>query len=136
MDAPAGAQGGVKAIGAGKYYTVAAKDDGTVLAWGLNDFGQATVPESLAGAIAISVGYFHTAALIGTGAFLKARPGDNEIILSWSTNAVGFILQSAPDLTSPVTWTDSPAPPAILGAQFTVTNSLSHSAQFYRLRQP
>jgi len=67
---------------------------------------------------------------------LKARPDGNELILSWPTNAPGFRLQSTLDLTPPVTWLDSAGVPAVIGTHFTLTNSPSGAARFYRLRNP
>ena len=66
---------------------------------------------------------------------LNSKPSGNDLILSWPTNAVGFTLQSTPDLTPPVTWIDSTNPRVVIGAQFTVTSTPSGSAQFYRLRK-
>jgi len=55
------------------------------------------------------------------------------IILTWSTNAVGFTLQSTTNLLSPAAWvTNSPAPVVIAG-QNTVTNPITGPQQFYRL---
>jgi len=34
-------------IAAGQYHTLALKSDGTVVDWGDNSYGQATVPDSL-----------------------------------------------------------------------------------------
>jgi hypothetical protein len=67
---------------------------------------------------------------------LTVRPSANELILSWPTNAVGFALQTTFSLTPPVIWMDFTNPPAVIGAQFMVTNNLSKLAQFYRLRKP
>src|SRR5690348_2836359 len=39
---PLAAQSGVKAIAAGEAHTVALKNDGTVMAWGWNVYGQVT----------------------------------------------------------------------------------------------
>jgi hypothetical protein len=66
---------------------------------------------------------------------LEGRPNGNKLILSWPTNAVGFKLQSTLDLTPPVTWLDSTSVPAVIGAHFTLTNTTSGGAQFYRLRK-
>ena len=66
---------------------------------------------------------------------LNARPNGNELILSWPTNAPGFTLQSTLDLTPPVTWVDSTSAPAVSGAHFTLTNTTTGGAQFYRLRK-
>ena len=55
------------------------------------------------------------------------------IVLTWSTNAVGFTLQSTTNLLSPAAWvTNSPAPVVIAG-QNTVTNPITGPQQFYRL---
>jgi hypothetical protein len=67
---------------------------------------------------------------------LNVKPSGNELILSWSTNAAGFALQSTLKLTPPVVWIDSTNPPAVIGGQLTVTNSLSGPARFYRLKKP
>ena len=71
---------GVKAISAGDSHTVALKNDGTVLAWGLNSYGQlgdGTSTDShtpvqvsgLTGITAISAGESHTVALKNDGTF-------------------------------------------------------------------
>jgi len=133
---PAGLSG-MTAIAAGSQHTVALKTDGSVVSWGLLD--QTTVPAGLSGVTAIAAGWGHTVALIGTVLplpSLNARPNGNELILSWPTNAVGFTLQSTPNLASPVAWIDSTNPPASIGTQFTVTNTTSGPAEFYRLRKP
>ena len=143
---PVAAQSGVTAIAAGNFHTFALKNDGSVVAWGSLD--QTAVPAGLTGVTAIaevgendpSLGHLlHTVALIGTVPLLpslNARPNGNELILSWSTNAAAFTLQSTLNLTPPVTWMDSTKSPALIGAQFTVTNTLTGSGQFYRLRKP
>jgi len=66
---------------------------------------------------------------------LTIIPSSANVILTWSTNAIGFTLQSATNLDSPVVWsTNSPAPIAISG-QNIVTNPVSGTRQFYRLSQ-
>jgi uncharacterized repeat protein (TIGR03803 family) len=55
-------------------------------------------------------------------------------IFSWPTNATGFTLQSTTNLGSPVWTTNSPAP-VVLNGQNTVTNPISGTQQFFRLRQ-
>jgi hypothetical protein len=87
---------------------------------------------------AIAAGHFQTVALIGGVPLLpalKVRPNGNELILSWPTNAPGFTLQSTLDLTTPETWLDSTNAPAVIGTHFTLTNTPSGGARFYRLRK-
>ena len=67
---------------------------------------------------------------------LIAKPGANAMILSWPADAAGFKLQSTPNLTQPVIWVDVTNLPAVIGAKFTVTNTISGGAQFYRLSKP
>ncbi len=108
-------------------------------AWGDNCCGQTTIPVTAqSGVTAIAAGGVHTVALIGTVILLPSlntRPNGNKLILSWPTNAVGFTLQSTRNLNPPVIWIDSATSPVVPGTQFTVTNTTSGSAQFYRLRK-
>jgi len=154
---------GVTAVAAGWGYSVALKNDGTLVAWGDNSLGQITgIPQTdtsyavpndtsfataspvtlggrvLSGVTAIAAGPYHTVALIGGVPLrpsLNARPNGDELILSWPTNAPGFTLQSTPDLTPPVTWTDATGEPAVIGTHFTLTNTASGRAGFYRLKK-
>ena len=51
-------------IAAGIYHTVALKNDGTVVAWGNNSYGQCTVPADLSGVTQIAAGVYHTVVLV------------------------------------------------------------------------
>jgi hypothetical protein len=62
-----------------------------------------------------------------------ARAGGN-VVIAWPTNFVGYSLYSATNITSPVTWSVVPQPPAIVGAMFTVTNSILPPGSFYSLK--
>ena len=66
---------------------------------------------------------------------LKITLSANNVILSWSTNAQNFSLQSAPSLAAESIWTDVTNTPVRVGNQWFVTNSLSGPARFYRLHQ-
>jgi hypothetical protein len=137
---PAGLSG-VTAIAAGganySGHTVALKTNGTVVAWGDNYFGQTTVPAGLSGVTAIAAGAYHTVAIVGTAPQpqLTIIPSGANVILTWPTNAAGFILQSTTNLVSPAVWiTNSPAP-VVVNGQNAVTNPVSRTQKFYRLSQ-
>jgi len=136
---PVAAQSGVVAIAAGSAHTLALKNDGTVVEWGGSGDGRTTVPNGLSGVTAIAEGNPYTVALLGTAPLLpslNARPSGNELILAWPTNFGGFTVESTTNLTPPVVWSEVTNPRVVVGGQYTVTNSPSGSAQFFRLRKP
>jgi len=70
---------------------------------------------------------------------LTIIPSGANVILTWPTNVVGFdytgfTLQSTTNLASPIWTTNLPAP-VIVNGQNTVTNPISGTQQFFRLRQ-
>jgi hypothetical protein len=127
----------VTAIAAGEHHTVALKTNGTVVAWGQNNYGQTNVPAGLSAATAIAAGAYHTVALVGTAPQPRLtiiRSGAN-VILTWPTDAAGFTLQSTTNLVPPAVWsTNSPAP-VVVNGQNAVTNPVSGTKKFYRLSQ-
>ena len=54
-------------LSAGSFHNLALKSDGTVSAWGYNDYGQTTVPTGLTNVIAISAGAHYSLALKSDG---------------------------------------------------------------------
>jgi hypothetical protein len=58
----------------------------------------------------------------------------NNVVVSWTTNEVGFTLESATNLP-PTSWTTNSVSPAIANGRYTVTNTMSDGKQFYRLRK-
>jgi hypothetical protein len=56
-------------------------------------------------------------------------------VLTWSTNAPGFLIESSPTLL-PSSWAQLSLPIYIVGDQFAVTNTGASSVLFYRLRAP
>jgi alpha-tubulin suppressor-like RCC1 family protein len=62
---------GVVAVAAGQYHAVALKGDGTIQAWGVNNFGPTTVPNGLKDVVGIAAGYYHTLALLANGTVLS-----------------------------------------------------------------
>jgi len=59
---------------------------------------------------------------------------EKNLVFTWPTNATGFNLQSTTNLASPV-WTTNPVAPVVINGQFTVTNPISGTQQFFRLSQ-
>jgi hypothetical protein len=54
-------------------------------------------------------------------------------VVSWTTNAAGFVLERAPGLpTGP--WSPDTTPRGVAAGAFTVTNALTGSNLFFRLR--
>jgi len=50
-------------VAAGRFHSLGLKGDGTVVAWGANESGQASVPKGLGGVVAIAAGGNHSLAL-------------------------------------------------------------------------
>jgi VCBS repeat-containing protein len=73
---PAGLSG-VIAIAAGTYHSLALKGDGTVVAWGFNDYGQTDVPAGLSGVTAIGGGDRYSLALKSDGTVVAWGRNDN-----------------------------------------------------------
>ncbi|NBW96214.1 MAG: DUF4347 domain-containing protein [Planctomycetia bacterium] len=65
-------------VSSGVGHTVLLKADGTVAAYGYNDFGQATVPAGLNDVVAVSAGGYHTLALKSDGT-----------VVAWGSNSSG-----------------------------------------------
>ncbi|HEX9059879.1 MAG TPA: X2-like carbohydrate binding domain-containing protein [Clostridia bacterium] len=65
-------------IAAGMNHSVALKEDGTVVAWGANYFGQCNIPDGLSGVKAIAAGRDHTLALKKDGT-----------VVAWGNNEYG-----------------------------------------------
>ena len=59
----------------------------------------------------------------------------NEISLTWSTNAIGFILQESPELPG-TNWTTVPITPTLVCDENRVTAALPSGNRFYRLMRP
>jgi hypothetical protein len=68
----------VKAIAAGGLHSMAIKEDGSVVAWGDNDWGQTNVPADLGSVTAISAGGSHSMAIKEDGT-----------VVAWGNNAEG-----------------------------------------------
>jgi uncharacterized repeat protein (TIGR01451 family) len=64
---------------------------------------------------------------------LNVARSSGTVVLSWSTNATGFVLQSRLNLSASGVWTAVTDAPVVIGNQFVVTKNLDGTATFYRL---
>ncbi len=58
------------------------------------------------------------------------------MIISWPTNSVPFVLQSATELTSEPLWKDVETPPALTNGHIVLPNPRIASTQFHQLKGP
>jgi len=66
---------------------------------------------------------------------LKMTRVANQVVISWPTSAVGFVLEGADSLSPPVGWATVPDTPIVIGDQNTVAVAASGVSKFYRLKQ-
>jgi uncharacterized repeat protein (TIGR03803 family) len=71
---------------------------------------------------------------------LTITASDTNVIMTWPTNAAGisfagYTLQSTTNLVSPAVWTPVSPGPVVVNGQFTVTNPITGTQQFYQLSQ-
>ena len=62
------------------------------------------------------------------------RAAGTNVVLLWGTNLTGFVLEASTNLNTGVWSVASPAP-AVRGTNYVVTNTVSGSQRFYRLRR-
>jgi len=66
---------------------------------------------------------------------LRAAHTGSTVAISWPTNAVGFFVLQSTDALAPVNWTDTTNVVGVVGSEYRVTNSLTNTKRFFRLRQ-
>jgi len=69
------------------------------------------------------------------GPQLAISRSGTKALLTWSTNDIGYTLESRPALGPPAVWNTVSPPPVVVDGLNVVTNSTSGPAQFYRLNQ-
>ena len=74
----------IVAISAGWGHSLAVREDGTVLAWGDNSYGQLAVPPSATNVVAVSAGFYHSVALRADGT-----------TVAWGRDAFGVVTSAA-----------------------------------------
>jgi hypothetical protein len=68
--------------------------------------------------------------------YLFITQAGTNAVLSWSTNAAGFLLESNSSVMAPGSWTAvSPGPTVVNGTNY-VTNGIGPGNNYYRLRHP
>ena len=105
----------------------------------LNQAGSATNTASVSSAATDPNSANNAASVVTTvidnsaAPLLKITPAGTNVVLSWSTNAVGMNLQSRAGLSTNSAWAAVTNVPVRVGDQFMVTNSAAGSSRFYRL---
>jgi PKD repeat protein len=64
---------------------------------------------------------------------LSIASGNGFVILSWSTNATGYLPQSATNILPPINWMNVTSPPVVISGQNVLTNDTSAPQMFFRL---
>lgn len=77
--------------------------------------------------------------IVGGGALPRpaiqiGRSGSN-VVLTWPTNAAGFVLETTSSLSLAPAWTPVSASPSMVGDQYHVTEPAGSASKFYRLRR-
>ncbi len=67
---------------------------------------------------------------------LSFERAGNQIVLSWPAGQVGFVLESAPALTAPTSWSVVAPAPVVVNGKFTVSDPIVGLSKYYRLRSP
>ncbi len=60
---------------------------------------------------------------------------NTNVVLSWSTNVIGFTLEANTNLNTNI-WTVVSPPPVVSGTNNVVTNTATGTQKYYRLRNP
>jgi hypothetical protein len=77
---------------------------------------------------------FYISSLTISGLTLDSQLVGTNIVLTWPASAVGFTLESALSLGAPTLWYTNSTPPVVVGGLNVVTNPITGTAQFYRLK--
>jgi alpha-tubulin suppressor-like RCC1 family protein len=127
----------VIAIAAGFTYSLALKNDGTVVAWGTNTDGEATIPPAVSNVVAISAGFYQSLAIIADLKIDSIRIASQGPALNFHAFAgQQYSVEYSPDLTSG-SWSPLPGGNVSgtgLDTQVIDTAGVGAASRFYRLR--
>ena len=100
--------------------------------------GQADAGNMSGGNYSITGGFWSltaTVPVVGSPAINVTQTGGS-VVLSWSTSATGFLLESSVNLAVPGGWSTISTIPTVVNGTNYVTNSITAGNRFYRLRHP
>ena len=65
---------------------------------------------------------------------LRIARAASKTLVAWSTNAAGFVLEAAPVIPA-TNWSAETSLRAVVGNEFTITNTPAQSNRFFRLKE-
>ena len=133
----------VTAIAAGTFHSLALKSDGTVIAWGINSYGQTNCPPGLTNVVSVAAGYSHSLALKadgtittwGTGANANVPPSVHPAICVsvWRNHSLALIPSGASAIVDGVFARTKEPMRARGSAQITLVNPFANGTVLYTL---
>jgi sugar lactone lactonase YvrE len=119
----------------------------TTLAGSVNSDGTpvgAFSPSGLAvdgqGNVYVADSYANTIRLIQTGLaplpFLRMAAAGDQLVLSWTASAEGYVLERSSVLSGEIEWTPVVSEASVIGCNFVVTVPIDAPAAFFRLHRP
>jgi hypothetical protein len=95
-----------------------------------------TIAPSAGGSQADTAGVLALGALTVTAPLLNIVASQPGMVLSWPTNAVGFVLNQSSNLTPPIRWTPVTNGITVIGSNYRTTINTSSAAGYYVLIAP
>jgi alpha-tubulin suppressor-like RCC1 family protein len=126
----------VVAIAAGFIHSLALKSDGTVVAWGWNTNGEATIPVGVSNVVAISAGYYQSLAIIADLKIDSIQSRVDGLAIGFHTFAGRqYSVEFSPDLIPP-NWLPLPGGNVLGNGQDVqvIDSSPANATRFYRLK--
>ncbi|MGA2248755.1 MAG: immunoglobulin domain-containing protein, partial [Verrucomicrobiota bacterium] len=122
----------VVAIAAGYYYSMALENNGTVVVWGDNSYGQGAVPTGLNNVVSIAAGGYHALALVGNNSLtIVTQPASQSAYKGANVNLSAIVL-GIPALSYQWQFNDANLPGATNGT-LALANVQTNNAGDYRV---